>query len=189
MVTVCLFVAASPALAASRVWHERGDAGSLPTSAQVVSGIGPVASIVSRLSGPADEDMYRICITGGKSFSATTVHGAMLDTQLFMFDRHGKGVYANDDSRGTLQSTLPAGHRLTPQAGGKYFLAISSFDNDAVSAGGLIFPSFPFSAVVGPTGPGGNQPVADWTDEGSSSDPYTIRLTGARSCAGPTTAG
>lgn len=183
-------LATLPMLPASAVpqgtpWEEQGDAGSVPISAQAVRGIGPVSSIEGRMQ-PQDEDMYRICITGGKSFSATTVDGADFDTQLFLFDRRGRGLFANDDSVGTFQSTLPAGDPLTPQAGGKHFLAISSFNNDPVSIRGLIFPSDPFGDLFGPTGPGGQLPVSDWTNDGFGSGDYSVELTGARSCGGPT---
>jgi hypothetical protein len=167
-------------------WEEQGDAGSVPISAQVVKGIGPVSSIEGQIDQPEDEDMYRICTIGGKSFSATTVDGARFDTQLFLFDRRGRGVYANDDSVGTLGSTLPAGNPLTPQSGGKHYLAISSYNNDPVSAGGVIFPSEPFGDLFGPTGPGGQLPVRDWTNSGFGSGDYSVKLTGARSCGGPT---
>jgi hypothetical protein len=184
-------LATLPMLPASAVpqgtpWEEQGDAGSILMSAQVVKGIGPVSSIRGQVDQPEDEDMFRICITGGKSFSAATVEGAVFDTQLFLFDRRGRGVFANDDSVGTLQSTLPAGDSLTPQAGGKHYLAISSYNNDPVSTRGLIFPSAPFGDVFGPTGPGGQLPVSDWTNSGFGSGDYLVELTGARSCGGPT---
>src|SRR5918992_5628474 len=95
-------------------------------------------------------------------------------------------AYANDDFDFiSLESNLPAGHPLTPSAGGVYYLAISSFDNDPVSEGGLIFGfgSFPIQA---PDGPGGASPVSDWTNQGTSRGSYRIRLTGTRACL-PTT--
>ena len=47
-----------------------------------------------------DADLYRICLSDGASFSASTVGAhvpANLDTQLFLFDAQGYGIYANDD--------------------------------------------------------------------------------------------
>jgi hypothetical protein len=129
--------------------------------------------------------MYRLCLTGGKSFSATTRPGTSVDTQLFLFERSGRGVFANDDTGRTLQSRLPAHHRLTPTSGGKFYLAISAYNNDPVSRTGLIFRSFPFRAVFGPTGRGGQEPVTGWTDESFEAGRYIIRLTGARACSGP----
>ena len=77
-----------------------------------------------------DQDLYRVCLEGGGSFSATTVGGTELDTQLFLFDAAGLGVYGNDDSQATRQSTLPAGHALTPSAPGVYLLAVTPYDRD-----------------------------------------------------------
>ena len=50
--------------------------------------------------------------------------------------------------------TRASGHALTPSAPGVYYLAISTFNSDPLSAGGPIFPNNPFTAVHGPTGPG-----------------------------------
>jgi hypothetical protein len=137
--------------------------------------------------------MYRICLKGGRTFSATTVGGAQFDTQLFLFDRQGIGVYANDDvgsdggSTYIVQSTLPAGHALTPQYRGKYYLAISAYNNDPVSAGGRIFPNEgSFTDVVAASGPGGGSKITGWSNEGGAAGVYTIRLTGARVCGAST---
>jgi hypothetical protein len=126
--------------------------------------------------------MYLIFISTPAAFSATTVGtaGTLVDTQLFLFNAAGLGVYGNDDdpSGTTTRSTLPAGHALSPTTPGLYYLAISSFNRDPTSAGGLIFPSTPFTAVVGPTGPGGGSAVTGWTGTGGTGT-YTINLTGA----------
>jgi hypothetical protein len=164
-------------------WQEQGDAGGLPGGAQVVTGSGSITSIHGGLSFRNDRDMYRICLAGGGTFSATTVNGASFDTQLFLFNRAGRGVYGNDDTASTVQSRLPAGTSLTPQTAGRYYLAISSFNNDPVSPGGEIFPiDTAFDAVVGPTGPGGGQRISGWTAAGGAKGLYTIRLTGAHVC-------
>ena len=92
---------------------------------------------------------------------------------------------SNDDMPSSLQSRLPAGSALTPQTAGTYYLAVSSFNNDPVSGGGQIFPiDTAFDSVVGPTGPGGDQRISGWTNEGGSKGAYTIRLTGAHVCGG-----
>ena len=158
---------------------EVGDAGDLPGAAQVVAGAGALDSISGDALGPGDKsDMYAIFIAGGGTFSATTVGGAAFDTQLFLFDATGMGVYANDDNNG-VQSTLPAVHPLTPVAAGLYYLGITAYDNDPLSPGGLIFPSVPFSDVFGPTGPGGGLPISGYSDPEDPLGPYTIFLTGA----------
>jgi hypothetical protein len=169
--------------AAAVSWQEQGNAGGLPGGAQVVTGSGSISAIHGTLTFRNDRDMYRICLTGGRTFSASTVYGTSFDSQLFLFNSLGRGVYANDDTATSLQSKLPAGAYLTPQAQGTYYLAVSSFNDDPVSAGGQIFPiDTAFSAVVGPTGPGGTQRISGWTNEGGDRGTYTIRLTGARVC-------
>jgi hypothetical protein len=177
-----LIGAGMPGAVAAVTWQEQGDAGGLPGGSQLVMGSGSITSISGSLGFRNDRDMYRICLPGGGTFSASTVGSASFDTQLFLFNRSGLGVYADDDTASSLQSKLPAGTALTPQTRGRYYLAISSYNNDPVSAGGLIFPTTPFDVVVGPTEAGGGQPVTGWTNEGVARGTYTITLTGARAC-------
>jgi hypothetical protein len=129
-----------------------------------------------------DVDMYAIFIMGGGTFSATTgaVPGTLVDSQLFLFNSAGIGVYSNDDISDTVKlSTLPSGHPLTPTASGLYYLAVSSYDEDPVSAGGYIFPTFPYTDILGPTESGGGDPVTGWSFTGSFAGSYTLSLTGA----------
>ena len=159
--------------------NESGDAGDLPGTAQNPGGSGPLTSIAGS-AGDGDVDMYQICITDPIGFSATTVGMATFDTQLFLFDSNGLGVYQNDDDVG-LQSTLPSGDPNSPTVIGIYYLAVNDYNNEAQSAGGYIFPTgAPFSSVYGPTGPGGASPIISW--DGGDFPPggtYTIVLTGA----------
>jgi hypothetical protein len=180
-----LLVFAATGVASAVTVPESGDAGSLPANAQATTRA--VDLITGQLGSPDDEDMYRICLTGGKTFSATTNGSDLGDPQLFLFAATGRGVYANDDNLeppAFLQSTLPAGHPLTPNAGGTYFLAISSFRNRPVSQGGEIFEFAPplFDPVLGPVGPGGGSPVTGWNNEGFATGTYRISLTGTRAC-------
>jgi hypothetical protein len=157
---------------------EDGDAGDLPATAQDLSAEG-----VERIDGVVEEgtdvDMYRLCLSGGGTFSASSIGGTTLDTQLFLFDSDGRGVYANDDEReGVLQSRLPSGHALTPQEQGVYFLAVGIYNIDPLSSSGLIFPNE--LGVVGPTGEGGDDPVTLWGGRpGGQGGAYTLFLTGA----------
>jgi hypothetical protein len=163
--------------------------GSLPLTAQVVPfGPLPLTDIVGNINNAAGEiDMYEIFLTGGGTFSATTVSNVsnFFDTELFLFDSNGFGIYANNDdlNAGGQQSTLPANDPLTPLASGYYFLAITSNGIEPISAGGTIFdladnPSF---LVLGPNGPGGSQPITGWqgTSTESGSAAYDIAVTGA----------
>jgi hypothetical protein len=166
-------------------WAEVDDAGQLPGTAQIPLGDEPLEFITGSLESPTDVDMYAIFITGGESFSATTVGWTTgVDTQLTLFDASGYGVYSNDDeSTDVVQSTLPDRY-LTP---GLYYLAISDWDWDPVSDEGFIFPShYPFlhlrTEVEEPTDVGGESPITGW--DGSSTiggGSYTIALTGAAS--------
>jgi hypothetical protein len=176
-------------------WEEDPDAGDLarapaPRAAQAVVGTGPLESITGtilpRIQRP-DVDMFKIC--AGPQFSATTVGGATFDTQLFLFDRNGVGVYANDDSApGTVPSTLPASHPHGPNIRSEYFLAISEFDRDPVDAtvrreSTLIFPSFPFAEVFGRFTDTG--PITGWGDGAGAGGDYTISLTDAEFLTSP----
>jgi hypothetical protein len=160
---------------------EDGDAGDLPATAQDLTGAG--VETINGTLGDADVDMYRVCVDGGGTFSASSVGGTSVDTQLFMFDPSGRGVYANDDQADdVVQSLLPAGHALTPQARGQYYLAVGAYNLDPLGAEEPIFG--PGTGVVGPTGLGGGEPVSGWGGRSGGPGPYTLTLTGAQ-CAPP----
>lgn len=196
-----LVAALYPVHAQAASFSEVGDAGESLSTAQVVTaGLSPLTSIAGSLAGFDDPaDLFQIFLTGGQSFSATTVGGANFDTRLFLFAANGAGVYFNDDAvSGTLQSTLPANSSFTPTQSGTYYLGVSGFDYNPVNAAGdRLFPSltdFPgdvpadsiFTAVFGPTGPGGSAPLAGFDgvilNEGGS---YAIALTGATAVPEP----
>ncbi len=166
---------ASAALAA----QEEGDAGDLPATAQVLSDR-PHDSIGGELDGNEDVDMYRVCVEAGGSFSATTVGRTTLDTQLFLFDTGGVGIYANDDAGAVRQSLLPAADPLTPTARGEYLLAVSAYDRDPQSANGAIFNNV--SSLTGATGRGADAPLSAWLGRARSQGSYDIGLTGLGSC-------
>lgn len=158
---------------------ENGDAGqTLDTAQQIPSGAATLDSIVGTISSPQEADLFSFFIHDPAAFSATAVGGVsdvFLDPQLFLFNSNGNGVYANDDgTEGSLASTLPAGNQFSPTQPGVYFLGISDFDNDPVSAGGEIFPEGATDAefntlVVGPTGPGGGSPLTNFDGNGLGS--------------------
>jgi hypothetical protein len=172
-------VALAPAASAA---DEDGDAGALPATAQDLTGAG-VHTINGAVADATDIDMYRICVGGGGTFSASSVGGSAIDTQLFLFDSPGRGVYANDDAQdGVVQSLLPAGHPLTPRARGEYLLAVGAYNLDPLGTDEPIFG--PGTGVVGPTGPDGGEPVSGWGGRSGGPGPYTVALTGAQ-CAPP----
>jgi hypothetical protein len=193
-------VASYPIQVQAFSFTEVGDAGDTLSTAQVISGSSSLTSISGSLSGFDDAaDLFQIALTGGQSFSATTVGGASFDTRLFLFAANGTGVYFNDDAAiDTLQSTLPANSSFTPTQSGIYYLGIAGFDSAPVNAAGdRIFPSVNdfsvdvpqediFTGVFGPTGPGGSLPLSVFDglilNEGGS---YTIALTGAEAVPEP----
>ncbi|MDJ0536422.1 MAG: filamentous hemagglutinin N-terminal domain-containing protein [Xenococcaceae cyanobacterium MO_207.B15] len=162
-----------------------GDAGELVETALFVSDTPGEAleSISGNISSTEDVDLFQIYLTGEGTFSATTVNPeTTLDTQLFLFDADGLGIYANEDQAGCncFQATLPAGDVLTPTEPGVYYLGISTFGDNAVSSGGEIFPSSSeagFEAIKTPTGDGGLLPLSAWIG-GLEQGSYKINLTG-----------
>ncbi len=98
--------------------NENGDAGSVPDMAEIVNTSGTLpTAIAGTLSEGNDVDLYQIYLPGNQPFQATTVGGSVVDTQLFLFDGSGRGLYTNDDSAGTLASTMPTSP-FTPSASG-----------------------------------------------------------------------
>ncbi|HYP49057.1 MAG TPA: hypothetical protein VEQ61_10510, partial [Thermoleophilaceae bacterium] len=184
-ILLALLVLLLPA-GAAKAAEESGDAGPLPGSAQDLGQSADLSGIDGALESAGDVDVYRVCLSAGSAFSADTVGGSEVDTQLFLLDEAGLGVYSNDDATAAArQSLLPAGDPLTPANGGVYHLAISGFDLQPFSAGGAIFPNSTL-AVAGPTGEGGAQPVERWSGRaGTPGGAYRIALSGVERCPRP----
>lgn len=181
-------VVAGPAFAGT--WTEASDAGQTLATAQVTLGAEPsLSSIAGSLRSFTDADLFLIRVVDPGAFSATTVGGSAMDTQLFLFTLSGAPVYMNDDASGiSIQSTLPASHALGPVAAGTYLLGIALSGNEpANSANQLLFAGGLSTAVRGPAA--GLQPAVhgDFTgltgfDENGG---YTIQLAGAMAAAVP----
>ena len=179
---VCATIACTSAVAGT--WTEMGSAGRLPSTAQLITGSGPLTEIFGDLTELTEVDMYLIRISDPLGFSTYTLDSifSVPDPQLFLFNYAGYGVYMNDDG-GTSQSVLPAGHPNGPMIAGLYYLAISRFNNDPYSIAGSIFP---LDAVetTGPASPGGTSPVTYWNDDVlpviDFETSYGIALTGAQ---------
>src|SRR5215211_3350792 len=186
---VAIALACAPgAFAAS----EAGNAGDLRATSQDL-GDAAVTTIWGSFSDAADADMYRFCLSDGVSFSATTVGATTLDTQLFLFNSQGYGVYANDDASGSRGSLLPAHHRFSPSVGGEYFLAISSYNRDPQSSQGEVFQDdfsrlFYPDGVLDANGFGAAEPVSGWAGRAPGGPGmYRITLTGTATCVPPDT--
>ncbi|MGB3299580.1 MAG: DUF4114 domain-containing protein [Phormidesmis sp.] len=183
------------------LFTENNDAGeSLATATSIItSQMTPLESISGTLS--KDADLYKIFLTGGQRFSATTISAktanipadqflgipidVVIDPKIYLFDEQGNGVYANDNLFGTAQATLPSGPGgFSPETSGFYFLGISGTGYEAASAGGQIFSLESLDQAAGPTGAGGGSPLTGFTgDTDDSSGEYTISLTGAQTIA------
>jgi len=161
-----------------------GDAGDLPATAQVTDGAGPLSMITGIIAPDGDADTYCIHIDDPSSFEATTTfNGTAIDTQLWLFDENGLGITFDDDDPyygDGLQSTIRGGYVQYP---GCYYLAISTYDWDAMNANGLeIWADSPYNVERAPDGPGAPGPVAAWGGTAYSDGPYQIDLRGASYC-------
>ncbi len=163
------------------VWVEQGEAGDFMETANVTRGQGSLIQIRGNL-GSGDADMYAFRICDPASFSASTVNGASIDTQLFLFTASGLGVASDDDDpygSGTLQSHLT--NLFTSSApAGVYFIAVSQYDKDPVdSSAQAIWSDTPFNVERAPDGPGAANPIASWDAGGGGGGAYTIFMTGS----------
>jgi hypothetical protein len=191
VVTACLALAVSGSIAG--VEHsahaEEPDVGDMVATAAPA---GNALSITGMLDPLGDVDLYAICIASGAEFSVNVDAGGG-DGQLFLFDATGLGAAANDD-RAELQfePQFPAGSGvLSSLAPGVYYLALSNFNVDPVSAGGAIFVDDEGDSgdpVIGAEGPGASGALSGWTDTAGEVDPitsYSMTLTGVGACPPP----
>lgn len=163
-------------IANGQTWAEQGDAPNL-LPGQETQGAGALTQITGTHDAN-DVDLYKITVTDTANFSASTVGVTNFDTQLFLFDSNGNGVTHNDDdpAGSGLQSIITGVFINSP---GVYYLAVSQYNADPNSAGGLIWANSPFNVERAPDGPGAGSPLISWTSSGTTSDVYTINLTGA----------
>jgi hypothetical protein len=180
-------------------------AGSLPVSAENLTSMN-VTEITGSIVDQLGVEMFEIDITNAAGFSATTVNAGAFgipDTELFLFDSSGMGVYGNDDiDGGNTLSCLPSAvvsnpcssSRPTgvgPVTDGDYFLAITRSANSPLDGSvNDIFTILNSTDVVGPNS--GTGPVADW-DGGVFTNPdfdlqnFDILLTGTTAVPEPST--
>lgn len=185
-------------------WNEVGDAGDLP-GGQITMGIGTLGFIAGNLGmspfpGDIDlVDMYLINIVDPMNFRVTTDPAdgqlnnafAEFDTQLWLFQYNpadpllALGVLGNDDHfelGGQFSLLLPdatdGGAGLV--AAGLYYIAITRFNHDPLSAGGDIFFQADPQEISSADGPGGMMPIIGWAgDSGGAFDgDYRMALQG-----------
>jgi hypothetical protein len=158
-------------------WVEHNDAGELPAVAQVTTGRGPLNQIIGSLT-TGDTDLYQIQICDPASFSATTIGGTYLDTQLFLFDATGHGVTFNDEEDGPSSQSLITSTNIPP-SGGTFYLAVTAAGRVPVNRNGAaLWLAEPAVAERVPDGPGANHALSAWTGQTLGGD-YRITLTGA----------
>ena len=125
----------SSAHAQAATFTEKSDAGNTLNAAQVIPSGSQLLEFITGTLSDNDADLFQIFLTGGQTFSATTVSLDTLvelpvdnilgiptelleDPQLFLFDAAGKGIYGNDDSPGlNSQSVLSSGGFSPTQSG------------------------------------------------------------------------
>jgi hypothetical protein len=170
-------------------------AGPLLPSAEDLSGT-PVTEIQGSLPDLNDVSLFEITIMNPFDFSAITVNAGPFgipDTELFLFDSTGLGVYFNDDiDGGNTLSCLPSSDLtnpcetpasgLGPVAPGIYYLGIArSEDGPLDASNNEIFTNLSPTDVVGPNAGVGS--LAAW-DDGAFTQPdfdlvnYDIDLAG-----------
>jgi len=172
-------------------------AGSLPSTALDLTGhhggLTIQGSLPYDINGNLllDAAVFAIDITDFHAFSAATVSvtGAdsaygIPDTELFLFNASGLGIYMNDDVSGsdTLSFLPPPSFGLGPLSDGLFYLAIARSADLPVDASlnELFSPGSSTDVVGGNLGVG---PIAGW-DGGTFASPdtdlihYQIQLTG-----------
>ena len=136
MFAAIVLVMAAPSVAAAQtVVPEVGDAGNVPSTAQVIPG---EVETITGSGCPRSRGPVSRLPRGRRDVLRHDRRHRDRDTQLFLFDATGRGVVGNDDNAEGLQSTLPAGLELTPTTGGIYYLGVSFFDDDPLSAAGPV---------------------------------------------------
>ena len=148
-----------------------------------------------------DQDMYRIYIsdpacfsaftqppvaadgaagTCGPTLTAPTARATAFDSQMWLFDADGFGILGNDEVgfESGFGNAATDGSGAAVTAPGIYYLAISAFNADPVNGTGAALFDQPTVEVSGPDGPGGSDPIADWSVDGAGTGAYTILLTG-----------
>lgn len=162
---------------------ENEDAGALPETAVQVAGLtASFSSVVGSLAFEGDVDVYAMDICQPLMFVASTVGGASIDTQLYLFDRAGFGVAMNDDATGstTKQSRLTLSDIYGPGEllSGRYYLAVCAFDQDPLANDAAMWNDEPFRSVRRPDGPGATGLVSNWDSVSGVVGSYVITITG-----------
>src|SRR5436305_4615932 len=85
---------------------EISDAGDLPASAQILPDLATVTSITGSIQTPTDVDMYRFTVAAPMTLSFMVAASSTIDSQLFLFNASGAGLWANDDLGNSLDAQI-----------------------------------------------------------------------------------
>ncbi|HEY9622184.1 MAG TPA: DVUA0089 family protein [Crinalium sp.] len=169
----------------------------LDTATNLFADLGTVDKTVDRIVGRMGftPDLFKINIVDPIRFLATTESSLSdhPDTQLWLFDSNGRGLFANDDINpndvryvsGSRRSSV----RISPRFGtgtlkpGIYYLGISPYNVDPIAADGFIFPDDPAQRrkLYEPDQVLSTSPLAGWRKRAETTYPiysYTIVLKG-----------
>ena len=171
---VSCFLFSAPAW--SIPYLEIGDAGETLAAAQAVGG--GVTSIVGSIVNQS-ADMFSFYWSGG-ALTLDTI-GSRADTQLFLFNSLGQGVWANDQADSMSYSRI-----VDPAlAAGLYYIGLSVFDYDPRSSLGFMFPSAPFNGQFGPSNLAPLDHWARFSGHSSGEGSYVINFSSATSVPEP----
>jgi len=182
IVLALLAVCADVEPSRAQIWNELGDAGALPSSAQVTSGSGPLTTLNGNLGSSSDVDMYCIRVSNAPAFLARLQCTVVRGPHLWVFDATGKGVGA--------ATTCQAGDKRVTSAlvttSGIYYVAVSFDGVDPYSGANLIWNHL-YTTERAPDGPGAAGAVTTWSGTGfvQPLNPYTILLSGVTYCDSP----
>jgi len=116
---------------------EEGDAGELPETAQILSGMGPVSMISGEITSNGESDMYRLCLTDASNWEISAPRISVNDPMLSLFDKDGNGFLFNDDVVLDNSAGLDSSSIYSPNAPQEVLLAMSAWNNYP-SDGGVI---------------------------------------------------
>lgn len=159
--------------------NEVGDAPDLLPGQSVADG---TTSISGNLFASNDVDLFAF-VWGGGVLTIDGI-GSVFDAQLHLFDSSGMGIGENDDGAvGPTCGGFNCPAISLNLAADLYYIAISSFNNDALDAASL--PVFGFTNTFFDLagnfiqGPLGNGALAGWDGFGGSSGSYNINFSAA----------
>ena len=181
-----VFLGASSLSWGSTIWHEgdggQGDAGPLPSSANIAAGVGSLTEILGKLGDiTKGADMYEIDISNPGTFSATTLgtgNDPIVNPAIYLFDSNGNGIIGNDNTGAGSQATI-SDASLTA---GLYYILITSSGHLPANGNTKIFGDL--TNTTNTSTPGAPVQIANYRETALTVSPadsgtqYEIELTG-----------